>query len=537
MIDVIIVGSGASAVHAAWPLAEAGLHVLMLDLGAQDNRYQERIPTKDFLSIRREDERQHEYFLGDDFEGIPLGPVRVGAQLTPPRKYINKEADELLPKESGDFNALESGARGGLAAGWGAASPTLTDHDMAGWPISRADLQPHYETTARRVGVCGDPHDDLASWMGPGIPLLPPARSDSNGAEILRRYHQHRIWFVERGLRLGAPRLAMATREFRGRGPLRYLDMEFWADADRAVYRAQFTLEELQQRFLNFEYRPRARALQFRRELTADGLQTVTWQDVDNQELHKTDCRVVVLAAGAIGSARIAIRSLQAWERRLPIVSNPYTYYPCLMWSRLGRKTRNRRHSLTQAMFLFRRGLHPLVQGQFYSYRSLLNFKLVKESPLGRRESIRIMQLLQEYFTILGVHHEDRPGPHKRLWLTPAEKGADHLSILYRRGEQEEQLRKESERAITRLLPRLGARPIKRIDPGAGASIHYAGTLPMADGSADPLTTCPDGSLRGAPGVYIADGSVLPHLPAKGLTFTVMANANRVGEGVCELLQ
>jgi choline dehydrogenase-like flavoprotein len=48
----------------------------------------------------------------------------------------------------------------------------------------------------------------------------------------------------------------------------------------------------------------------------------------------------------------------------------------------------------------------------------------------------------------------------------------------------------------------------------------------------EPLTTDVDGRLRGTRAVYVADGAVFPRLPSKGLTFTMMANANRVGERV-----
>ncbi len=43
------------------------------------------------------------------------------------------------------------------------------------------------------------------------------------------------------------------------------------------------------------------------------------------------------------------------------------------------------------------------------------------------------------------------------------------------------------------------------------------------------LTVTPQCRLRGAKTVYLADGSVLPYLPAKALTLTLMANADRVG--------
>jgi choline dehydrogenase-like flavoprotein len=74
---------------------------------------------------------------------------------------------------------------------------------------------------------------------------------------------------------------------------------------------------------------------------------------------------------------------------------------------------------------------------------------------------------------------------------------------------------------------KLGTWPIKRILPGEGSSIHYAGSLPMSE-SDKPMTTTTEGELRALRGVYIADGAAFPTLPAKGLTFTLMANARRV---------
>ena len=62
-----------------------------------------------------------------------------------------------------------------------------------------------------------------------------------------------------------------------------------------------------------------------------------------------------------------------------------------------------------------------------------------------------------------------------------------------------------------------------------GASVHYAGTLPMSTES-DPLTTTPDCRSRAFENLWIVDGTPLPFLPAKNLTFTLMANATRVAE-------
>ena len=64
---------------------------------------------------------------------------------------------------------------------------------------------------------------------------------------------------------------------------------------------------------------------------------------------------------------------------------------------------------------------------------------------------------------------------------------------------------------------------------GHGTSSHYAGTLPYGDG---PLPVSSTGRI--APGVYLADASAFPTLPAISPTYTIMANACRTA---CESLQ
>jgi choline dehydrogenase-like flavoprotein len=45
-----------------------------------------------------------------------------------------------------------------------------------------------------------------------------------------------------------------------------------------------------------------------------------------------------------------------------------------------------------------------------------------------------------------------------------------------------------------------------------------------------PRTTAPDGSSHDFGNLWLIDGSTFPFLPAKNLTFTLMANAARIAE-------
>ena len=77
MYDIIVLGSGACGVNAAFPLTAAGFQVAMVDFGQTDNSYASIIPELPFWEIRESDKNQHRYFLGDHYEGISLGKIPV----------------------------------------------------------------------------------------------------------------------------------------------------------------------------------------------------------------------------------------------------------------------------------------------------------------------------------------------------------------------------------------------------------------------------------------------------------------------------
>jgi hypothetical protein len=309
---------------------------------------------------------------------------------------------------------------------------------------------------------------------------------------------------------------------------LEYRDMEFWSDGERAVYRPQYTVEELRA-WGNFEHRPGMLVEAF--EQRPEGEVEVISRSLSTGRRERIAARRLVLAAGTLGTARVVLRSLGYHGRRVPLVCNPYVYLACLNWRLIGKPARERRHSLCQLLaYVDLSGSGGnVLQAQLYSYRSLLNFRLIKESPLAYQESIRLARLAHPYLVTINVYHADRPGPEKHLELQrELNETGDGLHVTYRLARDVERDHRTEERRVAGFFRRVGCLPLRVVRPVHGASIHYAGCLPMAKDD-HPLTTRPSGQLREAPSVYLADGSVFPDLPAKGLTFTLMANANRVG--------
>lgn len=526
--DVIVVGSGASAVHAAYPLVQAGRRVIMLDVGLEDEKYDPLIPPLPFSEIRRTDPQQHRYFLGDDFEGVPLGQLGAGPQVTPPRQYVLRDNGTLAPKQAREFAALESFALGGLGQAWGAGAFPFLDGELIRCGLPVKEMREHYEIVSRRIGITGD-RDDLLPWRGPLDSLQPPLDLDHNASKILRRYASRRDHFFRQGAALGRTVLAVLTQPLGNRCANPYRDMEFWTNPDRCVYRPSLTVEQLRA-YSHFHYYRSFWVEEFTEP--TDGGVTVRARHLLDAECVIFSGDRLVLAAGSLGTARIVLRSLRQYDVPVPFVCNPHSYVPSLHLANLGKPPAERCSSLAQLTLVYdpTGTREHLVQSQMFSYRSLMLFRLLKESPLAYREGLRVLRVLQSAFVIWVVQYEVAPSPDKNCLLRRGERGGpDLLEVNYRLTAAEKQRCREQERAIMRFCRQLGCWPLKAVHPEHGASIHYGGQLPF---SAEErlLTTEPEtGRLRGTRAVHIADGAAFVYLPAKGLTLTLMANANRIG--------
>ncbi len=354
--------------------------------------------------------------------------------------------------------------------------------------------------------------------------IQPPLPLDSNAETILRRYQAKEARYQASGIFLGQSLLAMLSQNVDGRKANPQTDMDFWADAGRSVYRPRYTIEKLKSR-PNFTHLTGRLAQRF---LPGEDGVTLECRNLDSGAAEAVSARKLLLAAGAINSGRLALASSRDYQSRLPILCNPNHWVAAINLSMLGKPARDRRHSLSQLTVLMRAECDgpDYVLAQIYSYRSLLLFRLLKDIPLPPKQGLLFLRLLATAFTCVNIHFPDRPGADRWLQLEARESG-DVLRASTGYSAAETAWVQRHERRMLRFLAGLRCIPMGVNKPLHGASIHYAGTLPYASEDR-PYTTTPDGRLRHAPNVYVADGSSWRFMPAKGLTLTLMANARRV---------
>jgi hypothetical protein len=199
------------------------------------------------------------------------------------------------------------------------------------------------------------------------------------------------------------------------------------------------------------------------------------------------------------------LRSLKKFNYPLPFLCHPYTYMPSLAWSHRKIIVPDKRTALTQLLLVYDRngsGINSSLAA-FYTYRSLLYLRMLKEIY----------------------------GTEKKIWLDmDAESPTrDKLCGMYIHSEAELREISAREKRIMVALLKLGIISLKKVSPGMGSSIHYAGTLPFSR-IPKPLHLREDGMLHFTKNIFVADGSGFRFAPAKGFAFSLMANAHRTAE-------
>lgn len=524
--DVIIVGSGCTGAMAAQTLVEAGWKVLIVDAGISSDP-RSSFPNSDLASIRQTEENQERFFLGENFEGIPLGKVKVGEHLSVPRKFIVAETEKFIPLLSETFKPLESLALGGLGNGWGLGSCVFSDTELAACGLPIEKMKQAYQTVSDRIGLSGE-NDDAAHYTAAKLKDIQPAiKMDSVGKNLFENYAKKKSRLNKKGFYLGRPTLALLSADKGSRKAYQYRDLDFYDDQDQSAYRPWITIDLLKGES-NFCYQGNLLALQFSESGNETTLQCMR---LDNQEKVSFQTKKLILCAGVLGTSRIVLRSFQAYGKKLPILCNSYSYLPAIQPFLLGKDIDKNKIGFAQ-LSLFQDALKTnmdVPMASIYSYRSMLYFHVLKETPLGIKDSFRFLQFMLPAFTIIGLFHPEKYGEEKFLFLEKSNQTLtnDLLKVNYQLSEQEKLQIQKTEHSFKNTLAILNCFVLKKIAPEMGASIHYGGSLPFSN-EAKKFTLSVEGKLAETENVYVADGSGFKYLPGKGLTLSLMAYAHFV---------
>lgn len=522
---VVVVGSGASGVHFALTLLRKGHRVVMLDVGRR--RPEPVNPADSFVQLKTSLADPARYFLGPRYEALILPDFNSEYYGFPPGKeYVFAPAKEFSYRASG-FAPLLSFAAGGLAEAWTGGSYPFRDDELAAFPFGWREIAPFYTEVARRVGISGV-EDDMARFFPVHEELMPPLDLDEHSSMLLASYGKRREAMNSRlHAYLGRARLATLTRDRDGRKACSYSGRCLWGCPTGALYTPSLTLRECLEH-PNFEYLPETYVSHFRFSSSGKVSKVVAGD-------REIEVGTLALAAGALSSTKIFLESIYRDTGSAPVLrglmDNRQIMMPFVNLRMLGKAFNPDTYQYHQlAIGVEGAGPAEYIHGLVTTLKTAMIHPIVQSIPFDLGTSLALFRNMHAALGLVNINFADYRREENCLAL---EDG--RLVIHYAPASNEPQRLSAACKTFRKLLWKLDCiapAPMTHVRP-MGASVHYAGTLPMTREAA-PFTCTEYGRSREFDNLYFADGTTFPFLPAKNLTFTLMANAVRIAESVCE---
>ncbi|MFO1489297.1 MAG: hypothetical protein U1F65_12550 [Verrucomicrobiota bacterium] len=516
-----VIGSGPAGVACAHGLLERGATVKMLDAGlALEPERAGLVAEMRKLSPTAwtaEQLRRLKAGMQSSAKGIPL-KLAFGSD------YPYRETDRHLPADYRHVALRPSLARGGFSSVWGAAMMPYSAADVAGWPVGLNDLAEHYQAVAQLTGLSAT-RDDLEKLFPLPAGDFAALKLSHQANRFLANLAAHRDVLRQDGIVFGQARLAVqvATKEKPG---CVYCGQCMYGCPYGYIYNSEDTLRQLQ-RHPNFSYQTDVVVTRLREH--AGGV-NIKGCDRKTGAPFQTDASRVHLAAGVIPTTRLLLRSEERYGQPVTIKDSQYFLFPLLLARGSGDVRQESLHTLSQ---LFVEILDPEVSPrsvhlQVYSYNDLVGQAVRKSfGPLAAPLELLARGLERRLLIVQGYLHSDFSS---RIALTLQRGEPDRMLLA---AEPNPATRPTIRRVVGKLrrhAARLGAVPLSPMlqIAEAGRGFHSGGSFPMSAncgvGQSDVL-----GRPHGWSRVHAVDASVMPDIPATQITYSVMANARRIG--------
>jgi choline dehydrogenase-like flavoprotein len=521
--DVLIAGSGPAGTSAAWPLVRAGLSVLMVDA---DNQPLPQSPLARIAEWRFSPSRWRD-ILGED-----LGALAISGDFSPKfftplgRAVIGAGIASLPPVRAHNLIVSRSATPGGLSSIWGAFCAAFDASDMVGFLIGPAELASAYSAVAERIGINGA-DDDLGSFHGTHA-LLPPLPLADAARRLLNRYQ---VAGAIPDFRLGRSRNAVLTLDRELRKGCIQCGMCLLGCAHGSIYDSRQDIIELR-KFPNFRYQSGAPV----RRLVSlgDNGQTVALAIEGKPVIARA--KVLFLATGAINSAALALDYFKLFDVKTRLLNNPVAGMAFITPGLVGKDFPESTFGLGQLSYRLSLPNNDYAMGLIYGADTIPLDIFARRMPFSRPAALRLSAALMPAMLLATCY---LPGAYSANSFSLRRLDGNSAEVVLTGGMSPEvkRLFRYAWQKLGRIFGRLGAYPVPlslTISP-PGSDAHLAGTIPMA--GTGPLSCSASCELKDAQGVFVVDGAWLPHLPAKHLTFTLMANAHRVGVLVADKLR
>lgn len=531
MDKILIIGSGASGVHFALSVLKKGYDVTMLDVGYTKPEIINPNDTLNDLKLKLDDPVR--YFLGEDFKAVIYPDFESEYYGFPPSKDYVFSIPRGFEFRLHGFAPVFSFAQGGLAEAWTGGVYPFNDFDLEDFPFNYSDIEPYYNEVAERIGIVGT-MDDLERFFPFHKNIMEPLELDEHSKLLLSQYEKHKD-YLNNKLRcyMGRSRLAVISMEKGKRKGCSYCGRCIWGCPSEAFYTPSITLDQCKQ-YPNFKYIPNMFVSHFKLN-SRNHITSVVAESLLENKSCEFPVQRLVLAAGTLCSSKIFMDSIFKNTGDViklhGLMDNRQILIPFINLKMVGKQYNPKSYQYHQlSMELECKIPRDYIDIQITTLKTAMIHPIIQKMFLDLKTAIFMFKNVHAALGIASVSFNNTRS--KDNYLTIETNGIrSKLVINYSLEKNESESIKQVIKRVTKALRKLGCiapAVTKHVRP-MGANIHYTGTIPMSTRKIH-FTTSEYCQSYDFDNLYIVDGTTFPWLPAKNLTFTLMANAVRVAE-------
>lgn len=513
LFNFVIVGSGPAGVAAARRLEGKG--TCIVDVGETPEEAFPYTSLSEGLAAG-----DFEAMLGPRWEMLAnlVVPGRVHAKLRAPGlRYVANGQAFSVHDASGKTYLRGAGsfAAGGMSNAWGAQLFRYNNADLveAGdWPIDAGALETYYADLETHIGIAGEV-DDMHGFLGETKSMLPPTPLAPAADYLLARYKARP---KRTPLCLGRSRLAILTQPFRGYPAYGFNETEFFSTHQPGLYTARRTLDELCAGG-RVDYLGGYELVAYRE---CSEFVEIDLRHCESNAVRTVRTKHLLLGCGTLQTARLVLLNKLAVRRALPFIDHPPTLVPLFIPRMFGAALPAHSYPVQLVATIHGHGQRDMIS--LYYPGALLWSDLLADIPLPMNAALKVLPNLLGGMLVAQIWETSKPLPENRLSLDPS----GSIRIDYPGRFPYARLK-----SLLAAVRPLGAYSLERfatmVPPGWG--FHHAACLPMRR-YPNHFETHVDGRLWDSQRVRAIDGSVLPSLPAKNHSLTLMANAARIAD-------
>jgi choline dehydrogenase-like flavoprotein len=520
IVDILIIGAGASGAAAAWSLADTRMHIMCMDQGDWVDPADYPSNTKTWESSNR---RQF--------------------ATSPNQRRL--AADYPVNDKDSPIAVLNYNAVGGSTIIYAAHFPRFHPSDFRvrslddvadDWPLDYAQLVPYYNENDRMMGVSGLSGDPAGPDRQPPLPPLPIGRIGEKLGRAFNSLGWH--WWPSDS--------AIVSKPYAGRdqcinlsacltgcpqGAKSTVDVTYWPAAIRK----------------GVELRTNCRV----REITVDkkGMATgVIYYDGHGRE-HRQRAHVVILACNGVGTARLLLNSESSLfpdglanrsdQVGRNLMFHPYGYAVGLLEEAVGHIGPEGCCILSQEFYEtsedrdFKRGYTLKVNRGSGPVVTAISGVSSGNIPWGSDHHRAFAERFNHTVSV-SLIAEDLPEPHNRVTLDSNLTDANGIpapKIDYTLSENSHRMMAHGLESARTVLEAAGATRIQTAGPVRMAGWHLLGTARMGN---DPGTSVvnPFGRCHDVRNLFIIDGSIFVTAAAVNPTSTIQALALYIADSM-----